>query len=257
VFGRVDYVTFVVAAAVHAALALATLRGEKAPAPPRPASSPVVLQFTPRPPAPEPAPAPPETAPAAPAARARPTVARRAPRRSAPAPVPAAPAEAPAPAPASQAAAAPRPVFGVTMSSTTEVAAPGAVALAAGDLGGSPSGSSHAARTGASPGAPGPTTGAEIGSLPSVDGDACGRAARYPRDAEENGIEGDVRLRVSLNERGAVSAVRVLSGPGHGLEEAAAEALRHRCKFSPAIGKNGQALAFVIESYTFHFELPR
>jgi len=147
------------------------------------------------------------------------------------------------------------------MSSTTEVAAPGAAALAAGDLAGSSSGSSHAARAGASPGlaarASGAATGSEIGALPSVDGDACGRAARYPRDAEENGVEGDVRLRVSLNERGAVSGVRVLSGPGHGLEEAAAEAIRHRCKFSPAVARNGQALAFVIESYTFHFELPR
>jgi protein TonB len=144
------------------------------------------------------------------------------------------------------------------MSSTTEVAAPGAAALAAGDLAGSPSGSSHAVRSRASPGAAGAATGSDdVGTLPSVDGEACGRAARYPRDAEENGIEGDVRLRVSLNERGAVSAVRVLSGPGHGLEEAAAEAIRHRCKFSPAIARNGQARAFVIESYTFHFELPR
>ena len=80
---------------------------------------------------------------------------------------------------------------------------------------------------------------------------------RNPREAEESGTEGEVRLRVSLTEEGRVHAVRVLSGLGHGLDAAAVDAIKNRCKFKPAIGRDGQPVAFVIESYKFHFELPR
>ena len=84
-----------------------------------------------------------------------------------------------------------------------------------------------------------------------------GRSIAYPSDAEHNGIAGDVRLRVALDERGHVRNVHVISGLGHGLDQAAADALQHHCKFTPAIDRNGRPVPFVIQSYTFHFELPR
>lgn len=93
--------------------------------------------------------------------------------------------------------------------------------------------------------------------MPEVDAEACGRAAIYPREAEQSGTEGDVRLRVSLTESGQVHAVRVLSGLSRALDTAAMDAIKNRCKFKPAVGRDGQPVAFVIESYTFHFEIPR
>jgi TonB family protein len=98
---------------------------------------------------------------------------------------------------------------------------------------------------------------ARLQTAPEIDGEACGRNVAYPRQAEELGIEGDVKLRVALDERGRVLRVDVLSGPGHGLEAVAADALAHRCRFTPAIGSDGKPMPFVIPSYTFHFAVPR
>lgn len=102
-----------------------------------------------------------------------------------------------------------------------------------------------------------PVSELDIKAMPEIDTEACGRTIAYPSDAEQAGVAGDVRLRVSLTERGRVYAVRLLSGLGHGLDQAAMEAIKHRCRFSPAIDKGGKPVAFVVESYTFHFELPR
>lgn len=55
----------------------------------------------------------------------------------------------------------------------------------------------------------------------------------YPREARRLGKEGTVVLRLSLDAAGAVSAIEVLETPGHGLEEAAREAVL-RSRFRPA-----------------------
>jgi TonB family protein len=93
--------------------------------------------------------------------------------------------------------------------------------------------------------------------LPEINTDACGRSAAYPREAQNLGIEGDVKLRVTLDERGAVQDVRVLSGLGHGLDREAVNAIRFKCKFTPAIGGDGRPVPYVIDPYVFHFEIPR
>jgi TonB family protein len=71
------------------------------------------------------------------------------------------------------------------------------------------------------------------------------------------GIEGDVKLRVSLDASGSVTSVKVISGLGHGLDAEAVEAIKHRCKFTAAIATDGHAVPFVITPYVFHFEIPR
>src|SRR5262249_2806069 len=97
----------------------------------------------------------------------------------------------------------------------------------------------------------------EVGSFPDVDTEACGRSVAYPREAEDLGIEGDVLLPVALAETGRVVDGRVVAGLGHGLDQAAMTALRDRCRFTPAVAKDGRRVPYVIQTYTFHFELPR
>ncbi len=96
-----------------------------------------------------------------------------------------------------------------------------------------------------------------IKKMPEIDDDACGRSIDYPREAEQLGIEGVVKLRVELDERGHVHAIRVTSGLGHGLDQAAIYALKYKCKFSPAIATDGKAVPYVISEYRFNFEIPR
>jgi TonB family protein len=96
-----------------------------------------------------------------------------------------------------------------------------------------------------------------IRTEPEIDTDACGRMIHYPKEAIDSGIEGDVKLRVSLDETGRVKEVRVLRGLGHGLDQEAVAALRQRCRFAPAIATDGRAVPYVVEPYIFHFEIPR
>ncbi len=110
---------------------------------------------------------------------------------------------------------------------------------------------------GAGNGEPGAGGELAIKTMPEIDTEACGRSIDYPKEAEQAGVEGKVRLRVALDAVGRVLSARVLRGLGHGLDQAAVEALTHKCRFSPAIANDGRAVPFVIESYTFAFELPR
>jgi protein TonB len=72
----------------------------------------------------------------------------------------------------------------------------------------------------------------------------------YPEEAKRAGIEGTVRLRITVDFEGHVTEVKVLSGPGYGLDEAAREALK-RFKFKPAM-KGGEAVSTTITyNYTF------
>ena len=74
----------------------------------------------------------------------------------------------------------------------------------------------------------------------------------YPAEAKRQGIEGPVRLGLSIDASGKVTEVKVLGGPGYGLNEAAREALR-RYRFKPAT-KDGQPVATEIK-YTYRFML--
>ena len=255
---RADLVTLVVAVVVHAGFAVAIAREHAGK---RPATSTVELEFTKQtPPAAAHAPAatgPSHAAAAAPKPRRQLALRSPAARVSHPAPEPAAAPATPTPAPQ-------RPVYAVAMASTSEVAAGVSVPVgatagaAAARPGGAATGrAGGSASSGDGEGAYQPASESDVATMPEVDTDACGRTIAYPDEATQAGIEGDVRLRVALTPEGHVYAVHVLAGLGHGLDRAATEALKHRCRFSPAIGKAGKPVAFVIQSYTFHFQLPR
>lgn len=55
----------------------------------------------------------------------------------------------------------------------------------------------------------------------------------YTDEARAAGVEGKVRVELTVDEQGAVTAARVLEGLGHGLDEAAVEAVRG-ASFAPA-----------------------
>ena len=72
----------------------------------------------------------------------------------------------------------------------------------------------------------------------------------YPEEARRAGIEGTVTLSITIDNEGKVVSVKVLNGPGYGLNEAARDAIR-RFRFKPAI-KGGEAVSTEMkDSYTF------
>ena len=227
-----------------AAFAIAHQRPRAAAVRPRP----VEVEFRrPAPPPPPPQVAAPRPTPA-PAPRAPRPIARKVAVSPAPQPIP------PAPSPARREAPLP-PVYGFAMESPTDSSS--AIAAVRGGTGLAAPGGKGGGTRGGPPGEPGAGGELSIKTMPEVDTDACGRSISYPPEAERAGVEGKVRLRVALDARGRVSSARVLRGLGHGLDEAAVEALTRRCRFTPAIATDGRPVPFVIESYSFVFELPR
>jgi protein TonB len=72
----------------------------------------------------------------------------------------------------------------------------------------------------------------------------------YPERARREGIEGTVLLSIVIDAEGKVISAKVLTGPGHGLNEAARDAIG-RFRFKPAI-KSGQPVSTEMKyKYTF------
>lgn len=87
----------------------------------------------------------------------------------------------------------------------------------------------------------------ELDSQPTVIGEV---RIPYPEDARSRGIEGTVVLSVLVDETGRVRSVKILSGPGGALDQAAAKAVEG-VRFRPAM-RRGQAVAAQITyRYTF------
>jgi len=74
----------------------------------------------------------------------------------------------------------------------------------------------------------------------------------YPSEARSKNVEGPVVMDLLIDAKGVVRQVNVISGPGFGLNEAAASALK-QFKFVPAAVKE-QAVAVKIR-YTYRFIL--
>jgi len=148
------------------------------------------------------------------------------------------------------------PVFGVTLDSTvtgdSAVAVPVGNTLATRD------------RTPAKPGpAPGPLAAVEgppafspvsemyVDKIPVVLQEV---KANYPDQARRLGLDGKVTLRVGIDRNGKVRSVKVIKRAGHGLDEAAAQAM-WRFKFTAAIAKDGRPVDIVI-TYNYTFQAP-
>lgn len=107
-----------------------------------------------------------------------------------------------------------------------------------------------------------PVSEEDLKAPPAHDIDACtaGLKEKYQTsDAFAEGIEGDVVLRVELDEQGKVRSIRKVKGIGHGIDEMALGWVRFnpKCRFGPAIAKDGKPAAYVIDRYTIHFEIAR
>ncbi len=75
----------------------------------------------------------------------------------------------------------------------------------------------------------------------------------YPPEARKLGIEGKVRMRVDIDEKGKVVDITILEDPGGGLGKAAAKALQSFV-FSPALDLQGKPVDYRI-TYVYVFEL--
>jgi periplasmic protein TonB len=174
------------------------------------------------------------------------------PVRERPSPAPPPPNETPPPNAPTNAP----PVFGVTMSSTVSGEAAMAVPV------GNTTMTKPSASVNKAPPTPYAGTGApavvpepeiNIGERPRVLHEV-NSDDYYPQDARTLGIEGTVRLSVTINEHGKVVAVRVVRRAGHGFDEKAVQAMK-QFLFSPArrSGDN-RPVAFTIP-YDFTFSL--
>jgi protein TonB len=162
----------------------------------------------------------------------------------------------------------PPPVFGVNMDSTTEGDSSFTVPVGNTTMI-DPAKSGKGKPVAPLPAAPAAGTGSggfhpaselEIKELPDIDGEACGRAVPYPEEAKELGIEGEVKLRIEVDEKGGIHDIKVIKGLGHGLDQAVIYGFRHlaACRFTkPARRANGSATAYVIPVYSFRFTLER
>ena len=75
----------------------------------------------------------------------------------------------------------------------------------------------------------------------------------FPDEARRSGVSGSVRLQVTIDAGGEVTAVSVISGPGFGLDEAAREALK-RFRFKPATRRGAQVGSTFEYTYTFELD---
>lgn len=96
----------------------------------------------------------------------------------------------------------------------------------------------------------GPVSGiGDLTELPKVTKEV---KATYPSEAKKAHVEGAVILDIIIDNQGMVRDVQVVSGPGHGLNESAAEALK-KFEFKP--GYKGLNAVAVKIRYTYRFKL--
>lgn len=161
----------------------------------------------------------------------------------------------------------PKPVFGVTMDSTTEGDSSFAVPVGNTTMIDPSKSAKHSGPVAPLPAAPQappkpvyePKSDVFIKSQPEIDGEACARVVKYTDEAEQLGIEGQVTLRIELDEKGGVHSVKVLKGLGHGLDQRVVDAFKsaRECHFyKPAFGTDGKPAAYAL-TYKFNFELQR
>jgi protein TonB len=197
------------------------------------------------PPAPPPPPEAPPQEPAKPEPIAKPVHERPRVRPVRPAVRTESPAQhdAPVTAPSANADPAAKPVFGVTMESTSQA---GQTAAPVGNT-------TQPQPPGTATTAPRPLAVAaahEVTKLPLPQGRCAGK---YTEAARAAAIEGTVVLDLVVDESGRTREIQVIEGLGHGLTEAAIAALRG-CHFTPG-ERDGKPVPVRIRSFKIRFLL--
>lgn len=98
----------------------------------------------------------------------------------------------------------------------------------------------------------------QLSKTPEPPDEDCGLGMKEKwsnSEAHANGIEGKVILRIELDERGKVRGIKVVKSLHPELDKIARGFMQFdpRCKFTPAIGKDGKPVPFVIEQYSVSF----
>ena len=98
---------------------------------------------------------------------------------------------------------------------------------------------------------------ASIKTMPQPIGDTdfVDATRDYPPDAKRLGIEGQVKVRLKVDETGKVAARSLVTRLGHGLDELALK-LANRLRFKPAIDTTDKPVPATVV-WTFTFTLPR
>jgi protein TonB len=219
----------------------------KPPPPPPPPEVPKVEEPPPPPPV------------AAPVRAPAPVPTKLTPRPPTPPKPPLPEAPPPAPGPEVDDPAAPEIKLDIPASAQGTMTAPQGTS-ATGVPGGKRGGTGHGRGGGGPPDADG--SGPRVASIASVktppapdgDFDKVLLGKDYPADAKRLGIEGQVQVRLLVDDQGQVAQTRLLKGLGYGLDERAV-ALARKIRFKPAIDTNDAPVAMWI-TWSFNFELP-
>lgn len=95
----------------------------------------------------------------------------------------------------------------------------------------------------------GPVGWGEVTRFPKVTREI---KASYPEEAKAAGVDGPVVMEILIDPTGKVREVKLISGPGYGLNESAVKAMKE-FEFTPAL-KDTSAVAVKIR-YTYRFKL--
>jgi protein TonB len=246
---RREALGFAVAVVFHGAIGLALSNVDLSRLSEREAVVEMDVREPPPPPPPEPEPPKPEPPP-------EPVKPRIVAHRAPPPPVPQPPSSAPPPPneipPEPPKNAAP-PVFGISMDSVVSGDANMAVAvgntLMTKERKKAPPGPVQGySPEGTAPPAPVPET--ELAEMP-VQVFVPNSEDLYPEEARKLGIEAKVVMRLTLDEKGRVAGIRIVTPVGYGFEEAAKKAMR-QAKFIPGKTSDGKAVPTTI-TYTYSF----
>lgn len=197
----------------------------------------------PKPPPPEPPPPPPEPPPPAPIPETPRVKPRPTARVAKPAPTPTESPAAPIDQTSTTADPNAKPMFGVSMSSTSSA---GKVEAPVGNT-------SRPTPTTGTPGEAKPLAPAaahEVTKMPLPQGRCAGK---YTEAARAAGLEGVVVLDLIVDETGKTRDIVVVEGLDHGLTEAAIAALR-ACRFSPG-ERDGQRVPVRVRGFKIRFLL--
>lgn len=75
----------------------------------------------------------------------------------------------------------------------------------------------------------------------------------YPEQARQNGIEGTVKVEISISALGDVESVTLVKGLGYGCDEAVVELLKHSPRWTPRLKKGIPTAQVLILPVSFKF----